>query len=50
MVVVPFSGFAHGSSGRRGAHVFWSEMHQRAMELAVDVYGPRAMLIDAGPE
>jgi hypothetical protein len=27
--------------------MFWSEMHQRAMELALDVYGPNAMLIDA---
>jgi alkylation response protein AidB-like acyl-CoA dehydrogenase len=30
--------------------MFWSEMHQRAMELAVDIYGADAMLIDAGPE
>jgi hypothetical protein len=30
--------------------MFWSEMHQRAMELAVDIYGPEGMLIDAGPE
>ena len=29
--------------------MFWSEMHQRAMELALDIYGPEAMLIDAGP-
>jgi alkylation response protein AidB-like acyl-CoA dehydrogenase len=29
--------------------MFWSEMHQRAMELAVDIFGPEAMLIDAGP-
>ncbi len=29
--------------------MYWSEMHQRAMELALDVYGPRAMLADAGP-
>src|SRR5829696_7846190 len=29
--------------------MFWSEMHQRAMELAVDVFGTEAMLIDAGP-
>src|SRR3954447_21580574 len=27
----------------------WSEMHQRAMELALDVHGARAMLVDAGP-
>lgn len=30
--------------------MYWSEMHQRAMELATDIYGPEAMLIDAGPE
>jgi alkylation response protein AidB-like acyl-CoA dehydrogenase len=30
--------------------MFWSEMHQRAMELAVDIFGPDAMLIDAGPK
>ncbi len=30
--------------------MFWSEMHQRAMELAVDIYGADAMMIDAGPE
>jgi alkylation response protein AidB-like acyl-CoA dehydrogenase len=29
--------------------MFWSEMHQRAMELAVDIYGPHALLIDTGP-
>ena len=29
--------------------MYWSEMHQRAMELALDVYGPQAMLADAGP-
>jgi hypothetical protein len=29
--------------------MFWSEMHQAAMELAVDVYGASSMLIDAGP-
>jgi len=29
--------------------MYWSEMHQRAMELALDVWGPEAMLIDAGP-
>ena len=27
----------------------WSEMHQRAMELALDVHGAGAMLVDAGP-
>ncbi|MGH9269674.1 MAG: acyl-CoA dehydrogenase family protein, partial [Ilumatobacteraceae bacterium] len=30
--------------------MYWSEMHQRAMELAVDIFGADAMLIDAGPE
>ncbi len=30
--------------------MFWSEMHQRAMELALDIWGPDGMLIDAGPE
>ena len=29
--------------------MFWSEMHQRAMELALDILGAEAMLIDAGP-
>jgi alkylation response protein AidB-like acyl-CoA dehydrogenase len=29
--------------------MFWSEMHQRAMELAVDIFGAEAMLIDTGP-
>jgi alkylation response protein AidB-like acyl-CoA dehydrogenase len=29
--------------------MFWSEMHQRAMELAIDVFGADAMLIDTGP-
>jgi hypothetical protein len=30
--------------------MFWSEMHQRAMELALDIHGPEAMLITTGPE
>jgi len=30
--------------------LWWSEMHQQAMELAVDIYGPQAMLADCGPE
>jgi hypothetical protein len=30
--------------------MFWSEMHKAAMELALDIFGPEAMLIDAGPE
>ena len=29
--------------------MFWSEMHQRAMELALDIYGAESMLVDAGP-
>ena len=29
--------------------MFWSEMHQQAMELAIDIYGAEAMLIDTGP-
>ncbi len=27
----------------------WSEMHQEAMELALDIYGARSMLADVGP-
>ena len=30
--------------------MWWSEMHQRAMELALDIYGPEAMLVDCGPQ
>ncbi len=30
--------------------MFWSEMHQAAMELALDIYGANSMLIDAGPD
>ncbi|HWM18921.1 MAG TPA: acyl-CoA dehydrogenase family protein [Ilumatobacteraceae bacterium] len=29
--------------------MYWSEMHQRAMELALDVFGADSLLIDAGP-
>jgi len=29
--------------------LYWSEMHQQAMELAVDIVGPAGMLIDSGP-
>jgi alkylation response protein AidB-like acyl-CoA dehydrogenase len=29
--------------------MFWSEMHQEAMELALDVFGPSSMLVDTGP-
>jgi alkylation response protein AidB-like acyl-CoA dehydrogenase len=28
--------------------MFWSEMHKEAMELALDLHGPAAMLIDTG--
>ena len=30
--------------------MFWSEMHKAAMELALDIWGAEAMLVDAGPE
>ena len=29
--------------------MYWSEMHKAAMELALDLYGPYSMLVDAGP-
>jgi hypothetical protein len=29
--------------------MFWSEMHQAAMELALDIHGPEAMLVTTGP-
>ncbi len=29
--------------------MYWSEMHQRAMELALDIYGASSLLIDTGP-
>ncbi len=29
--------------------MMWSEMHKEAMELALDIFGPTAMLADAGP-
>ncbi|MFM8958531.1 MAG: acyl-CoA dehydrogenase family protein, partial [Actinomycetota bacterium] len=29
--------------------MFWSEMHKQAMELALDIYGARSMLVDTGP-
>ena len=28
--------------------MFWSEMHQRAMELALDIFGAESMLVDTG--
>ena len=30
--------------------MFWSEMHKAAMELALDIFGADAMLIDTGPD
>jgi alkylation response protein AidB-like acyl-CoA dehydrogenase len=30
--------------------MFWTEMHQRAMELALDIFGADSMLIDTTPE
>ncbi len=45
-------------SGRKDAAVsaigamnkmYWSEMHQRAMELALDIFGAESMLITTGP-
>ncbi len=29
--------------------MFWSEMHKAAMELALDIHGPAAMLVTTGP-
>ena len=30
--------------------MFWSEMHKAAMELALDIFGAEAMLVDTSPE
>ncbi|MGD9704341.1 MAG: acyl-CoA dehydrogenase family protein [Acidimicrobiia bacterium] len=30
--------------------MFWSEMHQDAMELALDIYGADSMIVSSGPE
>jgi hypothetical protein len=30
--------------------MFWTEMHKAAMELALDIFGADAMLVDSGPE
>ena len=30
--------------------MFWSEMHKAAMELALDIFGADAMLVDTSPE
>ncbi len=40
------SGVAALSAGNKA---FWSEMHQQAMELALDIFGPASMLVDTGP-
>jgi alkylation response protein AidB-like acyl-CoA dehydrogenase len=29
--------------------MFWTEMHQQAMELSLDIFGARSLLIDTGP-
>jgi alkylation response protein AidB-like acyl-CoA dehydrogenase len=29
--------------------MFWTEMHQQAMALALDIFGSSSMLIDTGP-
>jgi hypothetical protein len=39
-----------GSKDMGTIKMFWSEMHQRAMELALDIFGAEAMLVDSGPE
>ena len=41
----------HGQSVILGAtnKMFWSEMHQAAMELALDIFGADAMLVDTSP-
>jgi hypothetical protein len=45
------SGTKDASMAALGAtnKMFWSEMHQEAMLLALDVFGPASMLIDTGP-
>ena len=39
-----------GRRSRSGAtnKMFWTEMHQAAMELALDIHGADAMLVDTG--
>jgi hypothetical protein len=46
-----YTGRKDPSIGALGAtnKMMWSEMHQEAMELALDIYGPDAMLADVGP-
>ena len=46
-----YTGRKDPSIGALGAtnKMLWSEMHQEAMELALDVYGAAAMLADVGP-
>ncbi len=41
-----FSVIALGATNK----MFWSEMHKAAMELALDIFGSDAMLVDSGPE
>ena len=47
-----YTGRKDPSIGALGAtnKMMWSEMHQEAMELALDIYGAGAMLADVGPE
>ena len=33
-----------------GNKMFWSEMHKEAMELALDIHGASAMLVDVGAD
>lgn len=40
-----FGVMALGASNK----MFWSEMHQSAMELGLDIYGAYSMLVDTGP-
>ena len=46
-----YTGRKDPSIGALGAtnKMLWSEMHQEAMELALDIFGAEAMLADAGP-
>jgi alkylation response protein AidB-like acyl-CoA dehydrogenase len=46
-----YTGRKDPSIGALGAtnKMMWSEMHKEAMELALDIFGPEAMLADAGP-
>jgi hypothetical protein len=46
-----YTGRKDASIGALGAtnKMMWSEMHQQAMELALDIHGAGAMLADVGP-